>query len=62
MPMVLQKLALLSPMSWGLEGFLDILLRDGELRTVAPKALLLFGFALISLLLAGMRMRRARFT
>ena len=29
MPEALQHLALLSPMSWGLEGFLDILLRGG---------------------------------
>ena len=47
-------------MSWGLEGFLDILLREGGVRTVALKALMLVGFALISLTLAGFRLQRAR--
>lgn len=60
MPEVLQKVSLLSPMSWGLEGFLDILLRGGNAATIAPKALMLVGFALISLTLAGFRLRRAK--
>lgn len=59
MPEALQKVALLSPMSWGLEGFLDILLRGGNAATIAPKALMLVGFALITLTLAGFRLRRA---
>lgn len=59
MPEALQKVALLSPMSWGLEGFLDILLRGGNAATIALKALMLVGFALITLTLAGFRLRRA---
>jgi len=60
MPEGLQRLSNVSPMSWGLEGFLDILLREGDLRTVAPRVLLLVGFAAAALLLASWRMRRPR--
>lgn len=60
MPEALQHIAMLSPMSWGLEGFLDILLREGGVRTIAPRALMLVGFAFISLTLAGFRLQRAR--
>lgn len=60
MPEALQQFSLLSPMSWGLEGFLDILLREGGVQTIALKALMLVGFALISLTLAGFRLQRAR--
>ena len=60
MPEALQQVSSLSPMSWGLEGFLDILLREGSVQTIAPKALLLVGFALVSLTLAGFRLQRAR--
>ncbi len=59
MPLAMQKIAAVSPMAWGLEGFLDIFLRDGRLSTVASKALLLFGFGAASLFFAGVMMRRA---
>ena len=60
MPEALQQISMLSPMSWGLEGFLDVLLRGGTVSTIAPKALMLVGFAVVALTLAGYRMRRAR--
>ncbi|MEP6832163.1 MAG: ABC transporter permease [Gemmatimonas sp.] len=60
MPEALQHVSMLSPMSWGLEGFLDILLREGGVRTIAPKAVMLVCFALVSLTLAGFRLQRAR--
>jgi ABC-2 type transport system permease protein len=58
MPLAMQKISLASPMAWGLEGFLDIFLRDGDVATVAPKALLLFGFGVASLSSAGILLRR----
>jgi ABC-2 type transport system permease protein len=58
MPFAMQRISMASPMAWGLEGFLDIFLRDGNVATVATKAFLLFGFGLASLLLAGMMLRR----
>jgi len=38
MPAAMQHIAEWSPMSWGLEGFLDVLLRSGSLLDIAPKA------------------------
>jgi ABC-2 type transport system permease protein len=58
MPLAMQRISMASPMAWGLEGFLDIFLRDGNVSTVASKALLLFGFGAASLLLAGVLLRR----
>lgn len=52
MPASMQAVANWSPMSWGLEGFLDILLRNGTLHDIAPKAGGLFLLGLVTLLLA----------
>lgn len=60
MPEALQQISLLSPMSWGLEGFLDVLLRDGGLKTVLPRVLALLAFALVALTLGAYRLRRMR--
>lgn len=38
MPATMQTIANWSPMSWGLEGFLDVLLRSGRLIDIAPEA------------------------
>ena len=60
MPETLQQISLLSPMSWGLEGFQDILLRDGGVAAAMPRVLGLLAFALVALTLAGFRLRRMR--
>jgi ABC-2 type transport system permease protein len=52
MPPVMQSVALVSPMSWGLEGFLDILLRGGTWRSVLLEAGVLTAFGLTMLLIA----------
>jgi len=51
MPPAMQQLSDLSPMAWGLEGFLDIFLRNGDVSDVLPEsgALLLFGMVLLAL-------------
>jgi ABC-2 type transport system permease protein len=51
MPEAMQQLTNISPMAWGLEGFLDVLLRDGTLRDVAndAAALTIFGVAMLGL-------------
>jgi len=41
MPDFMQTLSVLSPMSWGLEGFLDIFLRNGNVLDVMKESLLL---------------------
>jgi ABC-2 type transport system permease protein len=55
MPPLLQKLANVSPMSWGLEGFLDIFVRSGNVREVLPEFLQLTGFAAVCLIIATLR-------
>ena len=60
MPGFMQELANLSPMAWGLEGFLDIFLRDGGAADVLPEslALLLFGAAMLALTAIVLRRQR----
>jgi len=49
MPDFMQTLANISPMSWGLDGFLDIFLRGGGIAMVLNEALMLILFGLIAL-------------
>ena len=51
MPEVMQNFARYSPMNWGLEGFLTIILRQGSFTEIVPEMvkLLLFGLALFGL-------------
>lgn len=60
MPPVMQEVGQLSPLAWGLEGFLDILLRNGGIALVWPKALLLGGFGCTLTLLALWALKRSR--
>ena len=53
MPETMRHVAELSPMSWGLEGFLDVMLRGGGLAAIAPEAAGLTGLGLVAILLAG---------
>ncbi len=47
MPDFMQQLSVLSPMSWGLEGFLDIFLRNGNILDVLKESLLLLLIGLV---------------
>lgn len=58
MPEAMQQISLLSPMAWGLEGFLDIFLRDGGVTEVLPEAGLLALFGLITLGIALLLVQR----
>ena len=51
MPPAMQTLSELSPMAWGLDGFLDIFLRNAKLADVLAEcgALLTFSFVLLLL-------------
>ena len=60
MPGFMQKLANLSPMAWGLEGFLDIFLRDGSAADVLPESLALVLFGAVMLVLTVIILRRQR--
>ena len=45
MPAFMQRIAELSPMNWGLEALLGVLLRGGDVASVLPQVLRLGGFA-----------------
>ena len=60
MPRFMQELANLSPMAWGLEGFLDIFLRDGGVADVLPESLALCLFGAVMLVLTVIILRRQR--
>ncbi len=53
MPPVMQDLSVFSPMAWGLDGFLDILLRNGGVNAVLHEAAALSIFGLGLLLLSA---------
>lgn len=58
MPPVMQKIAAYSPMNWGLQGLLDVLLRSGDVASVLPEVYRLTGFSALMLLLAFMLFSR----
>lgn len=60
MPGFMQDAAQLSPMSWGLDGFLDIFLRSGNVSDVLPESLslLLFGLAMLTWTMIALKKRR----
>lgn len=49
MPEVMQHIAAFSPMNWGLEGLLDVLLRGADWVAVLPRVARLFGFSALML-------------
>ncbi len=53
MPDFMQDFANVSPMSWGLEGFLDVFLRRGNLSDVLYEVVGLLLFGLVSLIIAA---------
>ena len=58
MPTFMQRLAELSPMNWGLEGLLTVILRHGDMASVTPYASRLVGFAALMFVLALLMLRR----
>ena len=58
MPLFMQKVAAWSPMNWGLEALLTVLLRDGDVAGVLPEVVRLAAFSAIMLALAALLFRR----
>ena len=50
MPMVMRHVAVISPLNWGITGFYNIFLRQGDLYTIMTPALKLLAFFLTSVL------------
>ncbi len=58
MPKLLQSLSHISPFSWGMEGFLDIMLRNGSIYDILPECLLLFSTGAIMLFATGFVLKK----
>ena len=58
MPDFMQTLANISPMSWGLDGFLDIFLRGGGIGMVMNEALMLMFFGAVTLGISMVMLQR----
>ena len=57
MPVALQNIAQLSPMAWGLDAFLELLLYGGGIADIASHLIKLSVFGSCALVLAWMRFR-----
>jgi ABC-2 type transport system permease protein len=57
MPPFMQALANVSPLSWALDGFHDVFLRQGQAIDVVPEFLSLLGFAAVCFGVAAWRFR-----
>ena len=57
MPESMQRIAELSPMSWGLDGFLEIFLNSADISMILDKILLLISFGGIALILSMIILR-----
>lgn len=58
MPAFMQRMAELSPMNWGLEALLHVLLRGGGIAGMLPQALRLGGFAVVMFAIAVVLLQR----
>ena len=61
MPDFMQTISNISPLSWGLEGFHDIMLRNGTAAVVIPRCLPLLGSSVIMLAVTGIILKRKIF-
>jgi ABC-2 type transport system permease protein len=57
MPPLMKKLAMISPMYWGHQAYLDIFLRDASFGVILPKLIVLTLFAGSFFYIAGRRAR-----
>jgi ABC-2 type transport system permease protein len=58
MPSLMQKISLFSPLSWGLNAFLDVFVRGGNIRSVLSDVTLLVLFFLVTTLTAWFNLSR----
>ena len=60
LPEGLKKLTHFSPMSWALQSFIDIFVRDANISQILPNIAKLLAFALVTIILASLTMGRRR--
>jgi len=58
MPEIMQKISLFSPLSWGLNAFLDVFVRGGNIRSVLADISLLVIFFLVTTMMAWFNLSR----
>lgn len=58
MPAVMQNLTVISPLSWGLEGFLNIMLRNGGIADIAMECSLLVATSFMMLVITGIVLKK----
>lgn len=52
MPEPLKYISMISPLRWGIDSFLDLFVRNGDLRTIWPNLLRLISFFALALIIA----------
>jgi ABC-2 type transport system permease protein len=57
MPPVMKNLAMISPMYWSHQAYLDVFLREASLSYILPKLIILSIFALLCFYIAGRRIK-----
>jgi len=57
MPLVMKKLAMISPMYWAHQAYLDVFLRDADFSFILPKMAVLTLFALVCFYIAGRKVK-----
>ncbi|HOI27059.1 MAG TPA: ABC transporter permease [Paludibacteraceae bacterium] len=60
MPNIMQTLSKISPLNWGLSGYYDIFVRDGDLLSVLPESGTLLVFAILCVVTAIVYDRKKR--
>lgn len=57
MPLMMKKLAMISPMFWAYQAYLDVFLRDASFSSILPKLIILTIFALMCFFIAGRKVK-----
>jgi len=60
MPEIMKTISQISPLNWGLNGFYDILIRNGTFIDILPECLYSIGFAIICMVIALMYHRKKK--
>jgi len=58
MPAVMQDLSIISPLAWGLDGFLNIMLRSGSVADIMPQCALLSATSAVMLAATGIVLKK----
>jgi len=57
MPLFMKKLAMVSPMFWAHQAYLDVFVRDADFSSILPKLTVLMLFALVCFYIAGRKVK-----